>query len=138
MKNVFLVIILVGMYRVLHSQPSVPVKLREVKQLVGESITVSPMQNSEARTYRLSAYQTPDGGKGTLLQYDRPEANIPASVFVPLTQIKVQPNPTNGLFKVSITNNAASAGQLCIYDVLGVVQYSNIVSTSTILEIDLS
>lgn len=138
MKNIFL-IFLFGLNSVLHAQQlSSPVNLREIKPSVGEWITEAQVEGLNERAYRLSAYQTPDGGNGVFLKYDQPEAIIPQAIIKESIQMKVKPNPTNGLFTVIINKTHSSEGQIFIHDILGIIKYYSPQSNSTLFDVDLS
>jgi hypothetical protein len=138
MKNIFF-IFLFGFNSALHAQElSAPVNLREIKPSVGEWITEAPVKNIVERTYRLSSYQTPDGGNGFFLKYDQPGAIIPQAITKKSIQMKVIPNPSNGLFTVIINDNHSAVGQLFIHDILGIISYYSPQSNSKVFDVDLS
>ena len=139
MKNIFLCILLFGLYTTLYAQQlSSPVNLMEAKPAVGKWITKSPVNNMKQRTYRLSSYQTPDGGNGVFLKYDQPGAIVTAPIATASIQMKVEPNPNTGQFTVHISNSIPSPGQLFIYDVFGVIRYKTSLANSVTFVIDLS
>lgn len=138
MKNIFL-IFLFGTNSILHAQQlAAPVNLREIKPSVGEWITETPVKSIEERTYRLSKYQTTDGGNGIFLQYDQSEAMVTIPIEIASIQMKVEPNPNNGQFTVRISNNIPSPGQLFVYDVFGLIRYKTSFGNSLTFLIDLS
>ncbi len=128
-----------GFYTAMYAQQlSAPVNPREIKPTVGEWITKAPVMNIKERTYRVSSYQTPDGGNGIFLKYDQPGAIVNAPIASASIQIEVEPNPNNGQFTVHISNNIPSTGQFFVYDVFGVIRYKTSLANSVTFVIDLS